>query len=247
MRGMGGHQCRCRGTGDAVHSAAMDGVINLDKPAGISSAFAVKRVKRLLPRGTKIGHAGTLDPFATGVLVLLIGKATRLCERLMNSPKQYEAAIKLGAVTATLDPDSPEEPCPPSTIPIALDVQAAASGFVGEIEQAPPAFSALKIAGRPAYELARKGQPVRLEPRRVHIYGIELLGYDWPMLRIRVDCGRGTYIRALARDLGEALHTAGYLAELRRTRVGEYAAAGAVGLDAICAQGVEKHLLPPPA
>src|SRR5438105_9627218 len=121
----------------------MDGILNLNKPAGISSAAAVARVKRLLPRGVKIGHAGTLDPFATGVLLLLVGKATKLCERLMDSPKQYEAVIKLGATTSTDDPESPEV-ATPNVEPIGVEiVSQALQKFVGQITQRPPVFSAM--------------------------------------------------------------------------------------------------------
>src|SRR4051795_10000666 len=123
----------------------LDGVINLDKPAGLSSARVVNVVKRLLPRGTKIGHAGTLDPFATGVLLLLVGKSTKLCERLMDEPKQYEATIKLGATTPTDDPESEEMPYP-GAAPVSEDaVRAAIAPMVGDIVQRPPAFSALKV------------------------------------------------------------------------------------------------------
>src|SRR5688500_11800397 len=129
----------------------MDGVINLDKPPRLSSAAAVARVKRLLPRGVKIGHAGTLDPFAPGVLVLPVGKGTKLCERYMSEPKQYDATIKLGATTETLDPESPEivrDGCEPPTADRVCDALAT---FVGEIEQVPPVYSALKLGGKAAY------------------------------------------------------------------------------------------------
>src|SRR5690242_7664254 len=201
--------------------AALEGILNVDKPAGLSSARVVDRVKRILPRGTKIGHAGTLDPFATGVLVLLIGKATKLCERLMDEPKQYEATVKLGATTPTDDPESEEIPWPGVVTPVTVEaVRAAIEPLVGEVVQRPPAFSALKVAGQRAYDLAREGKIVELEPRTVRVYGIELLEYAWPLVRLRIDCGRGTYVRAIARDLGEALNVGGHLTQLRRTRVG---------------------------
>src|SRR2546423_10707963 len=153
----------------------MTGILNIDKPAGISSAGAVARVKRLLPRGTKIGHAGTLDPFATGVLLLLIGKATKLCERLMDQPKQYEATVKLGATTVTDDPESSEAPFSPAhgpgyVPPSRQQIELAIPSFVGAIQQRPPSFSAMKIAGRRAYDLARRGSDVKLQPRTVHVY-----------------------------------------------------------------------------
>jgi tRNA pseudouridine55 synthase len=204
-----------------------DGILVIDKPAGVSSARIVAQVKRLLPRGTKIGHAGTLDPFATGVLLLLAGKATKLCERLMDSPKQYEATLKLGATTATDDPESPEQPHEVAAIPTTDQIDAALRGFVGEIMQRPPAFSAMKVGGRRAYDLARKGHAVELEPRIVRVYAIERLAYQWPLLSLRIDCGRGTYIRSIARDLGEALVVGGYLTALRRTRVGRFDVASA--------------------
>ena len=235
----------------------MNGIINLDKPAGISSARAVARVKRLLPRGTKIGHAGTLDPFATGVLLLLVGKATKQCERLMGEAKRYDATIKLGATTATLDPESPEEPFPSSRgvgvppehpyLELGRDAQATRveetlRGFVGEIQQRPPAFSAMKVDGQRAYKLARAGRAVELQPRVVRVYGIELLAFEWPLVTLRIDCGRGTYIRSIARDLGEALDVGGYLTALRRTRGGVFDAAGAVTLERLESDGVAAHL-----
>ncbi len=214
-------------------SLPLSGILNLDKAAGISSAAAVNRVKRLLPRGTKIGHAGTLDPFATGVLLLLIGKATKLCEQLMDSSKQYEATVKLGATTVTEDVTAPEEPREVPIPPTAEQVDGAIPQFVGPIQQRPPAFSALKIGGRRAYDLARKGHEVELEPRTVQVYGIERLAYEWPLLKLRIDCGRGTYIRSIARDLGEALGTGGYLTALRRTRVGPFTADDALAVEQI--------------
>ena len=218
------------------------GVINLDKPAGISSAFAVGKVKRMLPRGTKIGHAGTLDPFATGVLLVLVGRATKLCERLMDEPKQYEATVKLGATTPTDDPESPETPTPGAAAVTEEAVRAALAPLVGAVVQRPPAYSALKVGGQRAYALARGGETVVLEPRTVRVYSIDLLGYEWPLVRLRVDCGRGTYIRAIARDLGEQLKVGGHLTQLRRTRVGPFAADAAVTADQLEASGVEAHL-----
>jgi len=220
------------------------GIIILNKPAGISSARAVSVVKRLLPKGTKIGHAGTLDPFATGVLLLLIGKATRRCERLMDHPKQYEAALKLGATTATDDPESPENVTADAKPADRETVESALKSFVGDILQRPPIFSAMKVGGRRAYDLARRGHEVILAPRTVRVDGIELLDYRWPLLRIRIDCGRGTYIRAIARDLGESLDTGGYLTALTRTKIGDYVLSNAVTLDQLSRDSVGPFLLP---
>src|SRR5687767_2623692 len=158
----------------------LTGVLDVDKPPGRSSAYVVNGVKRLLPRGTKIGHAGTLDPFATGVLLLLVGRATKLCERLMDEPKQYEATVRLGGTTPTDDPESPETPTPGATPVGAETLRDALRPLVGEVLQRPPAFSALKVAGRRAYDIARRGGDVELAPRPVRVYGIELIDYAWP-------------------------------------------------------------------
>ena len=222
----------------------MSGVLNLDKPAGITSAAAVAKVKRMLPRGTKIGHAGTLDPFATGVLLLLIGKATKACEKLMGRPKRYDAVVKLGATTETDDPESPEVPAEGVVAPDRNAVGRAVAGFVGDILQRPPVYSALKVAGRRACDRVRDGQAVQLEPRGVRVYGLEVVGYEWPLLRLRVDCGRGTYVRSLARDIGQALKVGGYLLELRRTRIGEFDVGDAVTLDRLVATDLAGLLRP---
>jgi len=225
-------------------TAPLCGILNLDKPAGLSSARAVSRVKRLLPRGTKIGHAGTLDPFATGVLLLLIGKATKSCERLMDQPKQYEATVKFGATTPTDDPESEDTPYPDARPVTREQIESAVPQFVGEILQRPPAFSALKVGGRRAYDLARKGREVSLEPRKVRVYGIDLLAYEWPLLRLRIDCGRGTYIRAIARDMGEVLKVGGHLTALRRTRVGAFWVDQSAQLEQLSAEGLPGMLRP---
>ena len=233
---------------DAVHAMDLQehfkfqGVVNFNKPAGLSSARVVGQVKRLLPRGTKIGHAGTLDPFATGVLLLLVGKATRWCERLMDAPKQYRATIKFGATTATDDCDSPEQIVPTATVPSAMQVTDALQKLVGQVLQRPPAFSALKLGGRRAYDLARAGQSPPVQPRIVRIDAIELLRYEWPLADLRVDCGRGTYIRAIARDVGATLGVGGYLTALERTRVGQFHIEQSVGLAALAEAGVAAHL-----
>jgi tRNA pseudouridine55 synthase len=225
----------------------MIGLIVLNKPGGISSAAAVNRVKRLLPRGVKIGHAGTLDPFATGVLLLLIGKATRLSSNLMNQAKGYDATIKLGGTTATDDPESPEIPTPNATNPSASEIEAALKMLTGEVSQRPPAFSALKVGGRPAYQLARAGKPPELRPRIVRVDSIQIFDWQPPLLKVHVECGRGTYIRAIARDLGELLQTGGYLTELSRTHIGSYDLAQAVEIATLESDGVAPHLKPIPS
>jgi tRNA pseudouridine55 synthase len=223
----------------------MFGFLKIDKPAAMTSAAAVNSVKRLLPRGTKVGHAGTLDPFATGLLVILIGKATKRCEELMDQPKQYEGTIRLGATAETDDPESPPQVVGRATPPTESAVRDALMRFKGDIQQIPPVYSALKIAGKRACDRVRAGETVELKPRTVRIYDIVLVDYAWPDAKVRIDCGRGTYIRAIARDLGQMLGVGGYLTALRRTRSGSFQIEHAVTLEQLSADGVERHLVTP--
>ncbi len=220
----------------------ISGVLNLDKAPQMTSARVVGAVKRLLPRGVKIGHAGTLDPFATGVLLLLVGRATKQCESLMGQPKQYLATIRLGATTETDDLDSPTRPVANAVMPTRERLNLELTKFVGEILQRPPTYSALWIAGRRAYDLAREGKTVDLKPRTVRIDALELIDYQPPDVQVRIDCGKGTYIRSIARDLGETLGTGGYLTALRRTRVGRFHVDNAVTLERLQSEGIEPHL-----
>jgi len=223
----------------------MDGIINLDKPAGMSSAVAVALVRRLAGGRIRAGHAGTLDPFATGVLLVLLGRATRLAERLMDQPKTYEAVVKLGATTPTLDPTSAELPVAAAAVCDRAQVEEVVARFIGEIRQVPPQYSALKVSGRPAYELARRGRYIELPARTVRVYAIRVTDYQWPLLSLTVESGRGFYVRALARDIGEALGCGGYLLRLRRTRVGRFDAAAAATVDVLRLRGVAPYLLAP--
>ena len=219
-----------------------DGVLCVDKPAGVTSATVVGRVKRLLGGRAKVGHAGTLDSFATGVLLILVGRATKRCEELMGSPKQYEATIRLGATTDTLDPMSPIIEKPDAVLPTDEAVRAALATQVGTILQVPPVFSALKVGGRRASDRTRDGETLDLPPRPVRIDAIDLLDYAWPLARVRIDCGRGTYVRSIARDLGDALGVGGYLTELRRTRVGPFDVSASLSIDALDAASIVNHL-----
>jgi tRNA pseudouridine55 synthase len=195
----------------------------IDKPAGLSSARALAPLKRLAGRRLKVGHAGTLDPFATGVLLGLVGDATRLSDLAMGLPKTYEATVAFGRETDTLDPEGEvTAERDPGAVPD--DVAAVAARFVGEIEQVPPAYSALKVDGRRAYALARAGESVELEARRVRVHAVEVLEVAWPEVRLRVVCGAGFYVRAFARDLGHALDLPAHLTALRRTQVGPFTA-----------------------
>jgi tRNA pseudouridine55 synthase len=222
----------------------MDGIINLDKSPGPSSAAVVNSIKRLFPRKTKIGHAGTLDPFATGVLLILVGKATKACESLMDQPKQYETTIRLGATTPTDDPESPQIITSGALEPSLTHIEQSVQSFTGTILQHPPAYSAIKIGGKRSYDLARHGQPIELPARPVHVDQIQILSYQWPLLKLLIDCGRGTYIRAIARDLGAALGVGGHLTQLRRLKVGQFKAETAVSLERLKTDGVDLYLKP---
>jgi tRNA pseudouridine55 synthase len=207
------------------------GLLVLDKPQGITSREAVDRALRWFPRGTKIGHTGTLDPLATGVLVLCLGSATRLAEYVQRMRKTYRATFYLGARSDTDDADGTITPVAGAS-PTEEALRQALAGFLGTIAQVPPAFSAAHVSGRRAHELARKGQDVQLEARPVRIYRIELLRAAYPEIEVEVECGKGTYIRSLARDLGERLGCGAYVSVLRRTRVGPFQADAAVPLTA---------------
>ncbi len=226
------------------HSPA--GILVLDKPAGLTSAAVLNDVKRLLPHKTKIGHAGTLDPFATGVLLAMIGPATRLSEALMDQPKVYQATVRFGATTPTDDSESSEIPHDVPAIPTPDELRAALVAFVGVIDQVPPVYSAKKIGGKRACDLARDGKPPALAPVPVRIDRIELLEYTWPLARIEIACGRGAYIRAIARDLGQALGVGAYLSQLRRTRVGPHDIADAVTPARLVEVGLAARLIPVP-
>jgi tRNA pseudouridine55 synthase len=220
----------------------LHGLLVLDKPGGITSRDVVDRVQRWFPRGTRIGHAGTLDPLATGVLVLCIGQATRLTEYVQRMSKTYRASLLLGARSDTDDADGTITPTAVAQPPDQGTVQAALERFIGEVDQVPPAHSAAKVAGRRAYDLARRGKAVALRPRRVSIHGIDLLAYVYPRMEIEVRCGKGTYIRSLARDLGEHLGCGALVETLRRTRIGPFMERDAMPLDADAARAREQLL-----
>ncbi len=228
------------------HPAELHGVLVVDKPAGWTSHDVVARLRRIAGQ-RQIGHGGTLDPLATGVLPLGLGSATRLLEYLTAGGKTYEATVRLGAETTTYDAEGAiitEAPWQHVSEPA---LRAALQAFTGTIEQRPPAFSAIKRGGRPLYELARRGEAVEAPPRRVAIHAIELLRFAPPEFDLRVDCSGGTYIRSLAHDLGRALGSAAHLAALRRTRAGGLTLAEAVPLGALEQGGrplLQARLLP---
>lgn len=207
------------------------GILNVDKTEGLSSHRVVALVRK--KSGTsKVGHAGTLDPLATGVLLVLVGRAARISEYVMDLPKTYRTTVRLGVATETYD----REGAVTSTAPVHAsegDVRDALSRLTGEIEQVPPPFSAAKVGGERAYRLARRGAAVALAPRCVQVYRIDLLRFEPPDVEIEVDCGKGTYIRSIAHDLGEALGCGGHVLALRRTRVGPFSVESAVDIESL--------------
>ena len=226
------------------------GVMVIDKPYGRTSAWVCAVVKGKLkaggaPKRIKVGHGGTLDPLATGVLVVLVGRATKLCDHVMGGTKRYIAEIDLARVSPTDDLESEATPVPVEAPPTLAAVRQACRQFVGDIDQLPPAHSAIKVGGKRAYELARTGRTPDIEPRRVRIEAIDVLEYDWPRLIIDVSCGKGVYIRSLARDLGQPLGVGGVLTALRRTAVGRWTIDQAVPIERL-ADVLDPHTLDVP-
>ena len=213
-------------------------IIPIDKPYRMSSFGALAHIRYVLSRRlgvkrVKIGHAGTLDPLATGVLLLCTGKATKQIDKLQADTKEYMAGLQLGATTASYDREHTVNFTYPTKHITRQLVEETLTQFVGDIMQVPPEFSACKVDGKRAYLLMRKGREVQLKAKPLHIDEIELLDFcpEKMTLTIRVVCGKGTYIRALARDIGQALGSGAFLTSLRRTRVGKYKASEAVGFD----------------
>lgn len=210
--------------------APYDGALVIDKPRGRTSHDVVEAVRRILGF-RQIGHLGTLDPLATGVLVLLLGRATRLAQFYAGRRKRYECAVRFGFATDTYDADG--TPLGPDTNPhVDKDVlERLAASFTGKFAQTPPPFSAKKIQGRPSHELARKHKPIELKPVEVEVFEFRLLGIAEPCARFAIECGAGTYIRSLAHEMGQQIGCGAHLAEIVRTAVGEFTLDRAVGLD----------------
>ena len=212
------------------------GIIVVDKPLNLTSMNICSIVRGRLkaggaPKRIKVGHGGTLDPLATGVLVVLIGKATKMCDQIMDGVKEYITTIDLSIISTTDDLEGEKTPAIPATIPTDEDIQAACDQWTGQVMQRPPPYSAIKVNGKRAYALARKGEKVELDARPIQIDEIEMISYNWPMLQIRVVCGKGTYIRSLGRDIGAVVGAGGTLTALRRTRVGPFSIDQALSLD----------------
>lgn len=204
----------------------MEEIIFVDKPAGMTSFGVVARVRRVLSeragKKVKVGHTGTLDPFATGLLILMAGKATKKAMEFTKLDKVYEATIRLGATSSTGDPEGEITVQQTEVDYSRAQIEAVLQKFVGKIEQTPPVFSAIKVDGQRAYKLARAGKSVEMPTRTVEIYTIDLLDYVAPYLKIRAHVSSGTYIRTLAEDIGKELGCGAYCTELRRTRIAEY-------------------------
>jgi tRNA pseudouridine55 synthase len=211
-------------------ATSTDGFILVDKPAGVTSHDAVSSVRRALAV-SRAGHTGTLDPFATGLLIILLEGGTRLARFVPNEPKVYEAEVHFGYETDT--DDATGKPTLSAEPPLDAAVQVAMERLTGRIEQVPPMFSAKQVAGRRAYALARAGKPAHLQPAKIEVMRWEVLSHESARWRVRIACGSGTYVRALARDLGRLARSAAHLATLRRTRIGPFDVAHAVGLGAV--------------
>ena len=212
-----------------------DGMVLVDKPAGITSFGVVARVRRRLSeklgKKAKVGHTGTLDPFATGLMIIVTGKECRNAMNYSKLDKEYEAVIRLGQTSTTGDPEG-ELTNISDAIPTKEAIEAALEPFRGEITQRPPIFSAIKINGRRAYDLARKGEAVEIPERQVTVHALELIDYTYPDVRVRAHVSSGTYIRSLAEDIGKLLETGAYCSELRRTKVGEWSVENAEPISA---------------
>jgi tRNA pseudouridine55 synthase len=211
-------------------------VLLFDKSREWTSFDLVRRVRNTLCRETgikkiKVGHAGTLDPLATGLLIICTGKATKTIESLQNKEKEYVAKLKLGATTPSFDLETPENNYKPVNHLTPELIDMTLKKFQGETEQVPPVFSAVKVKGKRAFEYARRGESLKLNPKRITIKNINVESFNPPFLTIRVVCSKGTYIRALARDIGEELNCGAYLTELRRTKIGNFNVKDAVTID----------------
>ena len=200
----------------------IDGIYAFWKPKGPTSHRYLNDIRRILGKSVKVGHAGTLDPLAEGILVVGIGKGTKQLQAEVEKEKEYVAEVTLGKTSTTDDEEGEKTVREVEAIPSESDIKDSIKHFIGEVDQVPPIFSAIKISGKPAYKTARKGGELELAPRRVLIKTIEILEYAYPRLVIRVETGKGVYIRSLARDIGAKLGVGGYMSGLTRTRVGQF-------------------------
>lgn len=219
------------------------GLLNINKPAGVTSRKVVDVVARLV-KPAKAGHAGTLDPLATGVLVVCVGPATRLIAMVQAQPKTYRATFRLGFRSDTDDIEGKVVETMPDLAVTRASVEKLLPRFIGRIEQVPPRYSAVHVEGRRAYDLARRGEEVALKPRMVEVYRIELIELVGKELKLEIECGSGTYIRSIGRDLGELLGCGAVMSELARTRIGPFRIEDAVKLDGLAPETLGQALLP---
>jgi tRNA pseudouridine55 synthase len=222
----------------------MFGLLNINKPAGVTSRDVVNQVQRLLPREIRIGHAGTLDPMATGVLVLCVGQATRVVPYVQELKKSYRAGFRLGCRSDTDDVTGTVIATTDVRIPSRDEVEATLHQFRGTIVQTPPQYSALRVSGKRAYDLARSGVAVDLAPRKVQVARLDLLRSDGLDLEVEIDCSSGTYIRSIARDLGESLELGGLMTSLVRTAIGPFTIAESIAPDSLTHDSIAAALLP---
>jgi tRNA pseudouridine55 synthase len=220
------------------------GLLNVNKPTGVTSRQVVDRVQRVA-RGAKVGHAGTLDPLASGLLILCVGPATRLTEYLHRLRKRYRATFLLGQRSASDDVESPATILSDPPRPSLADLDRASQRLTGRIQQRPPVFSAVKVRGRRAYHRARRGEQVELAPRWVVIYDIRVVRYAYPQLELQIECGAGTYVRSVGRDLAAALCTAAVMSGLTRTAIGDFTLARACDSNRLTQENLPDYLLPP--
>jgi len=219
------------------------GLLNLNKPSGMTSRQVVDCVQRLA-RPAKVGHAGTLDPLASGVLVACVGPATRLTEYLQKMPKSYLGTFLLGRHSPTEDVDGEVTELESPPVPSIDQITAAAKALTGRIRQRPPAFSAVKIAGRRAYALARQGKRVEPKPRTITVHRLDVATYDYPELKLQIECGSGTYVRSLGRDLAASLGTAAVMSQLVRTAIGSFRIDQAIHPEQLSPENWTDYLLP---
>lgn len=219
------------------------GILNVNKPSGRTSRRVVDQIEQLC-RPEKVGHAGTLDPLATGVLVVCVGQATRLVQYIQRMRKQYRATFLLGARSNTDDTEGEITVVPTGPRPDLVAIESALPHFLGEIQQRPPSHSAIKIGGRRAYALARKGTLFELSPRTVTIHQLSVRQYEYPQLELDIQCGSGTYVRSLGRDIAAYLGTAAVMSALERLAVGSYCVDDAVAPNELTVESLERHLHP---
>jgi tRNA pseudouridine55 synthase len=223
----------------------MNGFLLVDKPKGITSFYCVKILRKMIGV-RRIGFAGTLDPLATGLMIFALGEATKMIEYLEKSDKVYEAVIRLGAVSDTYDAEGNIEEMSGYEKPERHKIEKVIKEeFVGLREQIPPAFSAIHVDGKRAYDLARKGEKVELKKRTVQFFSIDINSYNWPLLKVTIHCGSGTYVRSFAHDLGKILGCGGYVEELRRVKIGPHKIADAVSLDSPDKEKILKKIVRP--